>query len=156
SRPLHARPLPEEEFVAPRNDIERTLVAIWQEALGIDRVGIHDNFFALGGDSIHSLQIMARARQTALQFTHKQMFERKTIAELATVISTARAVAVEQGAVAGEVLLTPIQRHFFAPRSPDIHEFSQMALLEARRPLQVTLLRRALAHLFAHHDALRS
>ncbi|MFO6374066.1 phosphopantetheine-binding protein, partial [Pseudomonas aeruginosa] len=51
-----------EAYVAPRNELELALAGIWQEVLGIARIGVHDNFFELGGDSILSMQVVAKAR----------------------------------------------------------------------------------------------
>src|SRR5207253_7829839 len=61
------RPKLEEAFVAPRNPAEEVLASIWAQVLGIEKVGIHDNFFALGGASIQSLQIIAKAGEAGLQ-----------------------------------------------------------------------------------------
>ena len=72
-------------FVAPHEPVEHTLAAIWQQILGRNLVGIHDNFFALGGDSILSMQMIARARQAGLDLTIKQFFQNQTIAQLARV-----------------------------------------------------------------------
>jgi aryl carrier-like protein len=80
----------EADYVAPRNAVEASLASIWTEVLRLDQVGVHDNFFGLGGDSILSIQIIARANQEGLQLTPRQMFQYQTIAELATV---ARVVA---------------------------------------------------------------
>ncbi|WP_447980435.1 amino acid adenylation domain-containing protein [Candidatus Nitrospira bockiana] len=73
------------EYTAPRNAIEATLAGIWAEVLRLERVGVHDNFFAIGGDSIRSLQVIARANQRGLKLTPKQLFEHQTIAEAARV-----------------------------------------------------------------------
>ena len=77
----------ERAFMAPRKPVERTLAAIWQQVLGIrTQVGIHENFFALGGDSILSMLVIAHARQAGLRkLTLKQLFQYPTIAQLAMV-----------------------------------------------------------------------
>jgi len=75
-------------YVAPRNDIETTLVQIWADVLHLDRVGIHDNFFAIGGDSIRSLQVVARAHKSGLKLTPKHLFEHPTVAAVAAVAAT--------------------------------------------------------------------
>jgi aryl carrier-like protein len=71
------------EYEAPRNDIERLLADIWQQMLGVDRVGIHDNFFELGGDSLLNIQLTATVNRAGVRMTPKQIFEHQTIAELA-------------------------------------------------------------------------
>ena len=72
----------------PRTEAERILSGIWSELLKLERVGLHDNFFHLGGDSILSIQVVARARQSGLLLTPRQIFEHPTIAALASVAET--------------------------------------------------------------------
>jgi aryl carrier-like protein len=72
-----------EAYSGPRTEVERMLCAIWQEILHLERVGIHDNFFALGGDSILSIRIVARAQANGLSLSVKDVFEWQTIAQLA-------------------------------------------------------------------------
>ncbi|WP_437926826.1 amino acid adenylation domain-containing protein [Sorangium sp. So ce291] len=75
------------DFVAPRSEVEATLAQIWAEILRVDRVGIHDNFFALGGDSIRSLQVIARANQRGIKLSPKHILEHPTVAAAAAVAS---------------------------------------------------------------------
>jgi hypothetical protein len=82
------------EVEAPRDEVELLLVQIWKEVLGVERVGIHDNFFDLGGDSISGIQIILRANQSRLQLTPKNLFEHPTVAGLA---AAARANPAIQG-----------------------------------------------------------
>src|SRR5262249_46254962 len=79
--PDHARGDDQAPFVAPRNPIEEVLAAIWEKALGVDRVGIHDNFFALGGHSLLAAQIIAQIRETfQVEIPLIDVFEYATIA----------------------------------------------------------------------------
>lgn len=73
-------------FITARTPTEESLSAIWAEVLKLDRISVHDNFFDLGGDSILSAQIIARARQAGLRLTPKHLFNYQTIAELALVL----------------------------------------------------------------------
>src|SRR6266567_4488015 len=91
------RPKLEEAFVAPRNPVEEVLASIWAQVLGIDKVGIHDNFFDLGGASIQSLQIIAKAGEAGLQLTPEMLFEHQTVAELAAVAGAGASVPVSSG-----------------------------------------------------------
>ncbi|XXY54891.1 amino acid adenylation domain-containing protein [Sorangium sp. So ce269] len=76
-------------FVAPRNEVEAALAQIWADILRVDRVGIHDNFFALGGDSIRSLQVIARANQRGIKLLPKHLFDHPTVAAAAAVAVSA-------------------------------------------------------------------
>ena len=142
-------------FVAPRNDIEQRLCDIWARVLGLKQVGIHDNFFHLGGDSIISLQVVARARQAGLTLTARHLFQHQTVAQLAQVVQSSAPSLGEQGLASGPVPLTPIQHHLLAHDPAHAHHFNQSVLLSARAPLEPSLLEKALQHLLSHHDALR-
>jgi amino acid adenylation domain-containing protein/non-ribosomal peptide synthase protein (TIGR01720 family) len=142
-------------YVAPQTRAEEILAEIWAEVLGVKQVGIHDNFFELGGDSILSIQIIARANQAGLMLTPKQLFTYQTIAELATVTETSSLSQIKQGLVTGEVVLTPIQRWFFAQEFPQPHHWNQAMLLEVRQTLDPGLLEQVVQQLLVHHDALR-
>jgi amino acid adenylation domain-containing protein/non-ribosomal peptide synthase protein (TIGR01720 family) len=153
--PDGARPDLEDTFVGPRTPIEEQLTGIWRQVLRIAQVGVHDNFFALGGDSILSIQIIARANQVGIRLTPKQMFQHQTVAALAAVADTTQAIQVDQSLVVGELPLTPIQHWFFEQNLPEPQHFNQARLLEVRRPLDAALLEQVLQHLLMHHDALR-
>jgi len=79
------------EYVAPRNATEEILAGLWAEVLGLERVGVLDNFFALGGDSILVIRTASRARQAGLRFTPRQLFQNQTVAALANVANIAGA-----------------------------------------------------------------
>jgi amino acid adenylation domain-containing protein len=72
-----------EQYMAPRNEIENLLTEIWQEVLGVDPIGIHDDYFALGGDSMRVVQIVHRAGAYNLPMTVKDVFQAPTIYKLA-------------------------------------------------------------------------
>lgn len=149
---------------APRNAVEEALVSIWRAVLKQERIGIHDNFFDLGGDSILNLQIIGRARKQGIRLTPKQVFEHQTIAALATVAVTSQEGGSSVGASAPVTVLnqgadalplTPIQQWFFdRPHAQPAH-WNQAIVLEVARTLDAGLLRSALLALLQRHDALR-
>src|SRR6185369_16228380 len=103
---------------------ERTLAQIWCDVLGLRRVGMSENFFELGGDSILSIQVVARANKAGLRISPRQLFQHQSIVELAAVAGSAQAAEpVDQGVVTGDVLLTPIQRWFFEQQLPEPHHW---------------------------------
>jgi len=142
-------------YVAPRTAVEKVLSRIWAEVLNVENVSIEENFFALGGDSILSLQLITQAHRAGLHFTTSQLFQYQTIAELANVAISNQPVSAEQGLVTGAVPLTPIQQWFFEQHPFDRHHFNLAVMLEAQQPLNAKLLATAMAHLLDHHDALR-
>lgn len=142
-------------FVAPRTPIEKILAEIWSEVLGITPIGVYDNFFDLGGDSILSLRIVAKANQVGLSMVPMQIFQHQTIAALAGVVGATRTIKAEQGEIVGHVPLTPIQRWFFEQDPIDPQHANMAMLLEVRQPLNWAWLEQALRHLLRHHDGLR-
>jgi amino acid adenylation domain-containing protein/non-ribosomal peptide synthase protein (TIGR01720 family) len=143
-------------FVAPRTPVESTLAGIWAEVLGLERIGVHDNFFEVGGDSILSIRIVARAHQAGLRFTPRHLFQHQTIAGLSAVVDTTPASQAAQGLVTGPVPLTPIQHWFFEQELADLHHWNQARLLEVRQTLDFSELERVVRHLLVHHDVLRA
>jgi amino acid adenylation domain-containing protein/non-ribosomal peptide synthase protein (TIGR01720 family) len=148
------RPELKEEYVEPSTATEKLLADIWKQVLRVDRIGIHDNFFALGGDSILSIQIIARANQAGVQLTPSQFFQHQTIAELASSNSGAQ-VEAEQQTVTGPVPLTPIQHWFLEQELTDLHQFNQSVLLDLGPSVDPQAVTKCVQHLLLHHDALR-
>ncbi|MFL5537935.1 MAG: condensation domain-containing protein, partial [Longimicrobiaceae bacterium] len=143
-----------DEYVAPRTPVEETLARVWEAVLRVERVGVHDDFFALGGDSILSLQVISRAAKEGVRVTPRQVFEHPTVAGLAAVAGGTGADA-EQGLVTGPVPLTPVQRWFFDQEMEDASHSNLSMVVEAAGPVDPALLERALYRLALHHDALR-
>ncbi|MFJ2161022.1 non-ribosomal peptide synthase/polyketide synthase [Streptomyces sp. NPDC087856] len=91
---LDRRALPAPDFAAevtdtrPRTPLEETLCALVADVLGLERVGVEDDFFSLGGDSIVAMQLVARARAAGLTFSPRDVFRHKSAAGLATVTAT--------------------------------------------------------------------
>ncbi|GHC45190.1 non-ribosomal peptide synthetase [Streptomyces cinnamoneus] len=93
-RDVSALPRPEkqgdgQEHVEPTTDVERLLAAVWQDALGVTRVGAHDSFFALGGDSIIGIRVVAALRQAGYEVTVGDVFAHQRLSDLAAVVRRA-------------------------------------------------------------------
>jgi amino acid adenylation domain-containing protein len=80
--PGPSRPQVEQAYVPPRNEVEEVLAAIWSDVLDLEEIGINDNFFDLGGDSIRSVRVVALAKERGLNFSVQQLFQNQTIEEL--------------------------------------------------------------------------
>ena len=143
----------------PTTERERLLADIWARALKRDRVGLHDDFFQLGGDSILAIQVVARAAEAGLYVEPRQLFAHPTVAGMAAVASGTPRIDAEQGPVAGPVSLTPIQRWFLEELDPPApHHWNLSVTLEVARgaALDPTRLARAVVRLVEHHDMLRA
>ncbi len=137
----------------PRTERERALVTLWQDVLGLDRVGIDDNYFELGGDSIRAIQLVSRLRRRGWHLEVGDLFANPTIRELAPHTSRTQGDPGDE-TVRGVVPLTAIQR-WFLRHAGDLHHFNQAVLLRAAEPLDEAALRLLIDKLSSHHDALR-
>ncbi|ATH91523.1 non-ribosomal peptide synthetase [Bacillus glycinifermentans] len=158
---LDRRALPEPEittintaYTPPRNQLEERLAVIWQEVLGVEKVGIEDSFFELGGDSIKALQVSARLGRFDLKITASDLFRHPTIKEAAPLIRKTERI-IDQRPIEGEVPWTPVQRWFLAQHIEEPQHFNQSVMLHSPEGFQEQPLRTALQHLVIHHDALR-
>ena len=143
----------DETYVAPETDAERILCSVWAAVLGLPRVGADDNFFAIGGDSILSIRVVAQARQRGLHFSTKDMFRLQSVRELAR-HARSGAAGVQEEKVTGESPLLPVQADFFE-EGEQLHHFNQSLLLEAPPGLDAATIERIAAALLKRHDALR-
>ncbi|HEX7154384.1 MAG TPA: amino acid adenylation domain-containing protein [Thermoanaerobaculia bacterium] len=145
-----------ESYVAPRTETEAKLAAIWQQLLKLDRVGIEDNFFAIGGDSILSIQAVARANQAGIAITTRQLFEYQTIEALAAQASEGVTIDAPQEAAAGAFTLLPIQQKFLGDDAfSGKHHFNQSVLLETPADFRFDFVEQMVAAVYGRHDALR-
>jgi amino acid adenylation domain-containing protein/non-ribosomal peptide synthase protein (TIGR01720 family) len=142
-------------YAAPQTETERKLADIWKQLLRLEQVGIHDNFFESGGDSILSIQMVARAGQAGIAITTKQLFEAQTIAELARLANAQPEVAAPQDEVTGPLALLPIHRYFLEGEAHDRHHYNQAVLLEAPPEFDEAVLRAIASAVYRRHDALR-
>jgi non-ribosomal peptide synthase protein (TIGR01720 family) len=142
----------------PRTPRETVLCGLFAEVLGVERVGIDDSFFALGGDSIVSIQLVSRARKAGLKLSPRDVFEHKTVAGLADVTEElsqpATAVAVAESG-AGRIRPTPIMC-YLAERDDPIRRFHQSMLLTTPGGLAQAQLSAALQAVLDRHDMLRA
>lgn len=140
-------------YVEAGNEVQRQLTKIWNNVLGIEHIGIRDNFFALGGDSIQSIQVVAKAREFGLYFSARQMYENQTIEQLSGV--AAQKVQYAQDNASGECPLLPIQHWFFEQNMVEVHHFNLSLMLLCKKQLDGDKLEQVLQQLWQHHDALR-
>nr|QEO75074.1 condensation domain-containing protein [uncultured bacterium] len=151
-----ALPAPEfasADFRAAGDATEELLSGLFAEVLRVERVGVDDGFFTLGGDSIMAIQLVSRARRAGLRFTVRNVFEQQTVAALALVAEDARQPVAQEPGI-GEVPLLPIV-HRFAERGGPIGHFSQSQLVRVPAGATETQLRQAVQALVDRHDALR-
>ncbi|NEW52841.1 amino acid adenylation domain-containing protein, partial [Nocardia cyriacigeorgica] len=148
------------EFRAPVTEIEAIIAEVFAEVLGVDQIGVDDSFFALGGDSILSIQLVSRAKARGVVFTPRDVFERRSVASLAEVATLGAApgqIRLEElpGGGVGEIPLTPIMAQILAGGS-SYDRFSQSMALRLPEGIDRDTLVATITAVFDHHDVLRS
>ncbi|ODB35868.1 hypothetical protein BB427_16300 [Pseudoalteromonas sp. BMB] len=142
-------------YIAPQSAIEVKLSQVWSSLLNVERVSMQDNFFDLGGDSILSIQAVARSRALGVYFTVAQQFENQTLAELARVVTVEPKVEVPQVPCSGEMQLLPIQSSFFAQKLHNPDHFNQAVLLQVPASIDTAFWYQLVQAVYNRHDALR-
>ena len=153
-----ALPAPEyqdvDRYRAPADPVEEILVDIYAQVLGVERVGVDDSFFELGGDSILSIQVVARARAAGVLFKPRDVFVEQTVASLARVasVATGEGDLVDEGL--GPVVATPIMRWLQGVDGPT-DQFNQTIVVQAPAGVSETDVVAVLQALLDRHAMLR-
>ncbi|MCL1128071.1 phosphopantetheine-binding protein, partial [Shewanella surugensis] len=161
---LDKKALPEPSFVdsdnyiSPRTELEHQLCQVWQDVLNLESIGVHDNFFRIGGDSIVSIQLVSRLRKMGFNLQVKAIFDSPTINQLALRLAQGPSevsIKAEQGSLFGEFDLLPIQQWFFTQRMAHPNHFNQSFMLSIPSDVDTNTIEQALYGLSQQHDILR-
>nr|APZ78729.1 nonribosomal peptide synthetase [Myxococcus sp.] len=149
------------ESSAPRTPHEEILAGIWSAVLGQERVGIHDDFFDLGGHSLKATQVIARTREAfGVEIPVRAIFEHRTVAQLAETLSSQRAAVdpISRIDLSGDAALSPGQESlwFIDTLGGGSAEYSVPLVLRLQGTLDTDALARALQVLVERHEALRT
>ncbi|MER7414397.1 non-ribosomal peptide synthetase [Streptomyces cacaoi] len=152
-----------EEYVAPATDAERAVADAFAEVLGLERVGLHDDFFALGGDSLLTIQAVSRLRRAGYEATVRTVFDTPVVGRLAERIGTAAGTATGDPVLpvprdGSGLPLSAAQRRlwFAAELDPHSTEYNSGGALLLRGRIDLPALRSALDALVARHEPLRT
>ncbi|MET0198113.1 MAG: amino acid adenylation domain-containing protein, partial [Rhodococcus fascians] len=151
----------EQEFRGATGEIETIIAEVFADVLNMERVSVDESFFALGGDSIVSIQLVSRARARGISFTPRDVFERKSVAalaEVATVMSETTDVPVVEelpGGGLGPLALTPIMKSILEGPG-GFARFAQSVAVTLPTGIDHGLLSRTIGAVVDHHDVLRS
>ncbi|MFC8592307.1 amino acid adenylation domain-containing protein [Streptomyces atroolivaceus] len=151
-----ALPAPETTAVArraPATEAEAVLLGVFRDVLGTDDIGLDDDFFAVGGDSIVSLQVVSRARRQGLGLTARDVFEGETVAGIA---ARARDLDGAEAPAVGDAPLTPVMRDLFRRAGAAADGFCQWVEICVPPGGDETAWQAVLDALVARHDVLRA
>jgi len=144
----------DEDYAPPGSENEKLLAEIWQEVLGLERVGIDDDFFQSGGDSIKTILISARLSKRGLSINVNDIFVNPTIRQLGKHVKKIER-KIDQGPVSGYVEMTPILKWYFEKEFGEKHHFNHFVMLHDSEGFDETLVRNVFTRIVEHHDALR-
>jgi amino acid adenylation domain-containing protein/non-ribosomal peptide synthase protein (TIGR01720 family) len=141
-------------YQAPHTEEEKQLIAVLEEVFKRNPIGIKDNFFLLGGDSIKSIQVVSRLKRKGYSLVIRDIMLFPVVEELAGCLKAVTRES-EQGIIEGPISLGPIQAAFFESPRVDKHHFNQSVLLESTTAIDEDIMRSVLNAIVLHHDALR-
>ncbi|OPZ90085.1 MAG: Gramicidin S synthase 1 [Firmicutes bacterium ADurb.Bin419] len=139
------------KYIEPANPTEKRLALVWQEVLGVDRIGTHDDFFSLGGDSIKAIQISARARKCGLVLDTKDIFDYPTINQICSVVVDLNMQNAEIGEEK-EMKLSPSQSEIFNNVGINNKSKYQSVVLRFENGYDKKLLEKAFDQLVRQHE----
>lgn len=145
----------ERSLTLPQTPAQEVVCQVWSSVLGIDKVGIEDNFFDLGGDSILALKVVSEMRRQGWIVTPKDIFKQQSVTELAAISKQLESETRTLEKVVGEAPLSPIQQWFFAQHLPNPHHWNQAVLLEVNKYENPEVFAQAINLVAAHHDIFR-
>lgn len=148
--PHNLKPTLEKIFQPPQTEVEKILCTIWEEVLGVSPVGLSDNYFELGGDSILSIQIIGKAARHQLKVSPKQLFESQTVGALAVHVKPITQPKAPQNDFL-PAPLSAIQQWFFQTNSIQQAFYHQAVTLRFPTPLNQSSLVAALEETLRHH-----
>lgn len=134
---------------------ETTLLAVWREVLAVDTISRTDDFFALGGDSIKAIQLVAKLKKHQLHLSVVEAMQHPTLQQMAAVLRDEQ-VAIEEEITSGIVPLSPIQQYFFAAMTTVPAHYNQSVVLHSAQPVDLNWLTAVLRTLVERHDMLRA
>ncbi|NOQ28197.1 MAG: amino acid adenylation domain-containing protein, partial [Bacteroidales bacterium] len=142
-----------DNYVAPKTKEESILVEVWSKVLGLEGIGVKDNFFSLGGDSIKTIQIQARLNNAGFKISVKDIFLNPIISDLALKM-VFNANEVSQEVIIGDFKISPIQYYFLSDEAEQ-HHFNQSVMLHSEEYLEEEKIKSVFRKLQEHHDAIR-
>lgn len=147
----------EQSYEAPKSSREQTIINIFEEILGVDLIGMKDNFYEMGGDSIKAIRVAAKLRERGYELSIRDIMQMRIMEQIIPKVKfISEAARYEQGEVTGEAELTPIQQSFFHWNLSNPNHFNQSVMLKSKEGFEKEVLVNTITKLLSHHDILRT
>lgn len=155
--PEHQIDLGEEAKEQPKTPLQTNILMVFKEILNQDEIGINEDFYDLGGDSIKAIRIVSKLKEQGYSLTINDILQHRTVKELSTNLKRNKKRSLDQREVTGSVLFTPIQQKFIDEQLTEPNHFNQSIMLEfATELLNKEKIAEALQAIMIHHDMLRA
>lgn len=139
----------------PRDEQDEIMLEVFRNILNVEEIGIDDDFFMLGGDSIKAIRIVSKFREKGYSTDVKSIMQCKTIRGIRYQLQSQDEQDYLQEDVTGTFALTPIQSAFVRSQMVNPHHFNQGFMLESKEKIQSSVIKDTLNQLVRHHDILR-
>ena len=153
-----ALPIIEATTKTPRVEATITefkILKIWEAVLGLENISIYDQYFELGGDSIHSIQIASRMKEAGLTCKATDLYKHPTVHQLAKIITTSN-LEEPVATVFGEAPMLPVQHRFFEHFGQQPNHWNMSVLLNLKSEIASQKIKQAFEYLLKYHDILRA
>jgi amino acid adenylation domain-containing protein/non-ribosomal peptide synthase protein (TIGR01720 family) len=138
----------------PENEIQNTIADVMSSVLGVKKIGLYDNFFEIGGDSIKAVMVSARLRKHGWNLEVRDIFSQQILEKMAEAARPVKRL-ISQAEVTGDVALTPVQRRFFRHIHSGRNQFNQAVMLFSKDGFDEAITHLVLEKIMEHHDVLR-
>jgi non-ribosomal peptide synthase protein (TIGR01720 family) len=157
SKSLKPRPDLIEPYVAPTDPIEESIIDMWINIFGYEKIGVHDNFFELGGDSLKLVQVVSQLNEAGYKVELKEIFDHQSISELALFVKDKKQVSQisDQQTVIGSIPLTPFQKSLFKNANPDSIHQDNVVILYWEEGFDQEAVEAIFQEIQEHHHSLR-
>lgn len=156
------RALPEIEFtnrhdyVAPRNETEKKIIQVFEDVLGYSPVGMQDNFFEIGGDSIKAIRLISKLKDLNYSISLREIIQLREVSLIAGSLKRVEnQLEYSQEEITGSFQLSPIQTKFFRWNLSNPNHFNQCLMLKTEKPVDIEAVKQSFQALTKHHDMLR-
>lgn len=147
----------EQSYEAPKNQKEQHILHMFEEILGIEQMGMKDNFYELGGDSIKAIRVISKLREAGYDLSIRDIMQMRIMEQIISRVQLiSAATAYDQGEITGAADLTPIQHSFFRWNMEEPSYFNQSVMLETQDRFDQKILIDTVTALLGHHDILRA
>ncbi len=141
------------EYAEPRTEDERKLCEAFAEVLGIEKIGIDDDFIQMGGDSLKAIRLASLCRSSGITVNVNDVITKRTVRSISPSISAAE----DMGSYSGTIGFSPLQEMFMSSGTPENRDrFNQSMLLECKNAIDSEILQKAIDCITDRHDMLRA